>query len=221
MHDREGWHVIGIVENIRSRPGLNDPALPEMFVVDTQAPVGIVADPTLVVRTTGSPEQLIGTLRQIVTAADPSATLETVLTMEQRVMESLSRPRLYAAVLGGFAGFALLIAGVGLFGVLSYSVTQRSRELGVRAALGARPLDIVRLVVREGLLITLGGAMVGLWAAAVLTRWLGSFLFGVPPNDLVTFIAVPAVVIAVAAVASFVPARRAARADPLTVLRSS
>jgi putative ABC transport system permease protein len=137
------------------------------------------------------------------------------------VMESLSRPRLYALVLGGFAGFALLIAGVGLFGVLSYSVTQRSRELGVRAAPGARPQDIVRLVVREGLLITLGGAVLGLAAAVVLTRWLASFLFGVPVHDVVTFATVPAVLLVVAAVASFVPALRAARLDPLKVLRAA
>lgn len=219
MHGQNAWHVAGMVENIR--PGLTDPALPEVFIVHTQAPAGLGIDPTFVIRTSRDPERLIGTLRQLVTHADPSATLESVMTMEQRVMESLSRPRLYAVVLGGFAGFAVLIAGVGLFGVLSYSVTQRSRELGVRAALGARPQDIVRLVVREGLLITLGGAVVGLGAAVVLARWLGSFLFGVETHDLMTFTAVPVILLAVAAVASFVPARRAARADPLEVLRAA
>ena len=221
MHDRNGWHVVGIIDNVRRGTELTDPELPEMFVLDEQAPAGLSSDPNFVIRTRRSPELLITPLRQIVAQADPSATIESVMTMERRVMESLSRPRLYAFVLAGFAGFALLLAGVGLFGVLSYSVTQRSRELGVRAALGARPRDIVRLVVREGLVITLGGAVAGIWTAVVLAGWLRSFLFGISTYDPVTFVAVPAILLTVAALASFVPARRAAGADPLTVLKTN
>ena len=221
MYGRDAWQVAGVIQNIRTRVGLTEPVQPEMFVVHSQVPTGLGGEPTLVVRTRGNPELLITPLRQIVAQADPSATIESVMTMERRVMESLSRPRLYAFVLGGFAGFALLLAGVGLFGVMSYSVTQRSRELGVRAALGARPRDIVRLVVREGLVITLGGAVAGIWTAVVLAGWLRSFLFGISTYDPVTFVAVPAILLIVAALASFVPARRAAGADPLTVLKTN
>jgi predicted permease len=221
MYGRDAWQVAGVIENIRTRAGLTEPVLPEMFVVHSQVPTGLGGEPTFVVRTRSNPELLITPLRQIVAQADPSATIESVMTMERRVMESLSRPRLYAFVLAGFAGFALLLAGVGLFGVLSYSVTQRSRELGVRAALGARPRDIVRLVVREGLVITLCGAVAGIWTAVVVAGWLRSFLFGVSTYDPVTFVAVPAILLIVAALASFVPARRAAGADPLTVLKTN
>ena len=139
--------------------------------------------------------------------------------MDQRLMSNLARPRLYAIVLAGFAAFALLIAGVGLFGVLSYSVAQRAREIGVRSALGARPADIIVLIVREGLIVTLVGLMVGLGVAAVLARSMSAFLFGIVPHDAVTFVAVPVLLLTVAAVACAMPARRASRLDPLQVLK--
>jgi ABC-type antimicrobial peptide transport system permease subunit len=124
---------------------------------------------------------------------------------------TLARPRLYALVLAGFAGFALAIAAVGLFGVLSYSVAQRSREMAIRAALGARPSDLVRLVLREGLVITAAGAAAGLWIASLLARSLTAFLFGIRPHDPVTFVGVPVLLIAIAALACSVPARRAVK----------
>ena len=141
--------------------------------------------------------------------------------MEERVLNSLSRPRLYAIVLAGFAGFALMIAAVGLFGVLSYSVAQRSRELGVRAALGARPAQIVGLVLREGLVICSVGLLIGMAAALAGSRWVSTFLYGVAPHDGLTFTLVPLLLLAIAGAACAIPARRAARLDPLRVLRAS
>jgi ABC-type antimicrobial peptide transport system permease subunit len=142
------------------------------------------------------------------------------MTMEDRVMTSLEKPRLYAVVLAWFGVFALLIAGVGLFGVLSSSVAQRTREIGVRSALGAQTRDIVGLVLRQTLWIVGVGVAIGLTAALVGVRMLSAFLYGISPHDTLTFIAVPVVILAVAAVACLVPARRAARVDPLTALRA-
>lgn len=215
------WEVIGIVDDILMRPGLTEPAQPELFVSYLQSPIGLRGEPVFAIRTRQDPVSITATLRQIVREQDPTATLESVMTMEERVMDSLAHPRLYAIVLTGFGGFALLIAGVGLFGVLSYGVAQRSKELGIRAALGARPGALVRLVMGEGLAITAIGAVTGMGAALVLTRWLSTFLYGIETHDAFTFVAVPLVLMVVSAAACFVPARRASRADPLRAMKAS
>jgi ABC-type antimicrobial peptide transport system permease subunit len=142
------------------------------------------------------------------------------MTMEDRLMSSLARPRAYAFVLGGVAAFALAIAAVGLFGVLSYSVAQRSREIGVRTALGARTTDILGLVLRSGLAITAAGLTAGLGSAALLVKSLSRILYGVSPLDPVTFTVVPSVLAFAAALACVAPARRAARIDPIRALRT-
>ena len=134
-------------------------------------------------------------------------------------MQSLSRPRAYALVIGVMAAFSLTIACVGLFGVLSYSVQQRTREIGVRTALGARTGDIVSLVVRSGLTIVFAGLAGGLAAAALLVQSLSKILYGIRPLDPVTFAIVPVFLVLAAAVACVAPARRAARIDPLRALR--
>jgi len=139
--------------------------------------------------------------------------------MEERVWTSLARPRFYALLLGGFAAFALAVAGVGLFGVLSYTVSLRARELGVRATLGATPWGLVGLVARQALLVTACGLAIGLGTAAALGRGIAGLLFGVTPGDTATFAAVAAVLALVAVVACAAPARRAARVDPVRVLR--
>jgi ABC-type antimicrobial peptide transport system permease subunit len=151
--------------------------------------------------------------------ADPSLVAESIVTMDERLLTTLARPRLYAVLLGGFAMFAAAIAGVGLFGVLSYGVAQRSREFAVRAALGARRADLVRLVARQGLAVTAVGLGAGLLASAWLTRSLATQLYGITTSDGVTYAAVPLALVAVAAIACVVPARRAALLDPLRVLR--
>jgi ABC-type antimicrobial peptide transport system permease subunit len=139
--------------------------------------------------------------------------------MEDQMLTSIARPRLYAILLGGFAVLALGVAAVGLFAVLSYGVTQRSRELAVRTALGARPVDIVRAVLGHTLALTAIGLAAGLLGSLALTRAIASLLYGVTPHDWITYAGVSIVLIVVAAAASFGPARRAARLDPLRALR--
>ena len=145
--------------------------------------------------------------------------MESIRTLEDLISASLARPHLYAVLLGTFAALALAIAGVGLFGVLSYTVAQRSREIGVRAALGAQPRDIVGLVVWQSLRIAGAGLAAGLLCAFWLAGTLQKFLYGLTPHDASTFGEVALLLIVVAAVASYIPARRAARVDPVRVLR--
>ena len=173
----------------------------------------------VVPRTTGDPATLAATLRAIVKGASPMAVLEDVMTMETRLMRSLARPRLYAVLLGGFATLAVLIAVVGLFGGLSYAVTQRTREIGVRPALGATPRDIMGLVMKQGTLMAVVGLTLGLGLAAASVRYLAAFLFGIAPFDARTFASVGAMLLVVAMIASAIPARRADRIDSIRALR--
>jgi ABC-type antimicrobial peptide transport system permease subunit len=158
-------------------------------------------------------------IRTIVREQAPTLVLDSVMTMDERLMSSLARPRAYALVVGGIAASALAIALVGLFGVLSYSVAQRSREIGVRTALGARPGDVVVLVLRTGMTITAAGLAVGLAGALAAGQSLSRILYGVSPFDPVTFVTVPVVLILAAALACVAPARRAASIDPIRALR--
>jgi putative ABC transport system permease protein len=222
LYDKKpDWEIVGVVENVRMRSSLAEPPRPEIFVTPAQTPQGITGPPVLVLRTRGNPAAMMTELRTIVQGEESSAAIDSMMTMEDRVMGSLARPRLYAVVLAGFASFALAIAAVGLFGVLSYSVAQRSKELGVRTALGARPGQIVGMVVREGLLIAAIGLGAGLALAWGASRWLSSFLYGVSPADVWSYAGVAVLLLLIAALACVVPARRAARVDPLVVLKSS
>jgi putative ABC transport system permease protein len=215
----DDWEVVGIVDDVRMRSAI-DPPQPEVFVSYAQLNRRLAGvDPMIVVRTSGDPGAFIPQLRDLVAEQDRALALEGVVTMEQRLLDSLARPRLYAALLGVFAICAVTIAAVGLFGVLSCSVAQRSREIAVRSALGARPRRIVALVVRQGLLVTLIGLAAGVLMSFVLASSISTLLYGVSVHDPLTFACVPLAIAAVAAVACFVPARRAARLDPLRVLR--
>jgi putative ABC transport system permease protein len=213
--------VVGVVDDMR-QDSVQAPPQPEVFASFKQVmPSSIRSfDPILVVRTTGEPTGYVSTLRSVVHEQAPTVALDSVMTMEDRVMMSLEKPRLYAVVLAWFGAFALLIAGVGLCGVLSFSVAQRTREIGVRSALGAQALDIVVLVLRQALWIVGVGVAVGLAAALAAGRLLSAFLYGISPHDALAFVAVPIVIVAVAVVACLVPARRAANVDPLTALRA-
>jgi ABC-type antimicrobial peptide transport system permease subunit len=151
---------------------------------------------------------------------EPSAALGRVGTLSSQVADSVSEPRFSTAVLGAFALLALGIAVTGLYGVLSYNVTQRRKEIGIRAALGATRIDLIGLVVRQGLTVTLVGLGAGVLVAALAARRLEPLLFGIAPLDLASFVTMPVILLIVASLACVIPARRAAATDPATTLRA-
>jgi predicted permease len=211
--------VIGVVDDVRYVTAA-DSTQPEMYYSYRQFK-GRVAVPgvTLLVRTDSDPRALAPALRVAVRDADQGLVPDAVALLEDRMLTTIARPRLYAILLGGFALFALIVAAVGLFAVLSYAVSQRSRELAVRTALGAQPIDIVRIVLGQALAVTGVGLIAGLLGSLALARSLGTLLYGITPHDGITYAGVSAILIVVAAAASFAPARRAARLDPLQALR--
>jgi len=215
------WQVVGVVEDMR-QGSVTDTPQAELFLPFRQTGcTSAAADPIVIVRSSGDPVPYASILRDLVKQEAPALALDSVMTMDDRVMTSLARPRTYALLLAGFAAFALAIAGVGLFGVLSYSVAQRTREIGVRTALGAQARDIVRLILREGLGMTALGVVTGLLMSAAAARSLSTFLFGVTAFDATSFLVVPLVLAVVAVAACLAPARRAARVDPLQALRAN
>jgi putative ABC transport system permease protein len=209
--------VIGVVGNVL-KDGNDRKPQPEIYVIPRDS--GRFSGRfEIVVRATDNPAALAPGVRALVRELEPTAAVETV-TLSQRVAASVEQPRFATAVLGTFALLALTLASIGLYGVLSYSVSQRRRELGVRAALGAARGDLMRLIVREGLGATVAGLAAGLVATAFLTRLMQSVLFGVGPLDFVAFVAAPLVLIPIAVVACLIPAGRAAQTDPMDALRS-
>jgi len=173
----------------------------------------------IVVRTTGSPEALVPTLRQKVRELDPEVPLTNIRTMEGWMANSAAQPRLNAHLLTLFAAIALLIAGIGVYAVLAYSVTQRRQEIGLRIALGAQPKSVLRLVVKEGMKVGLVGIGIGLAAALAAARVLSNIVYGLPVHDPATFASVAAALTVIALGACYVPARRAAKVNPLVALR--
>jgi putative ABC transport system permease protein len=219
--DPAPWQIVGIVEDVRQF-GLDRDPEPQFFAdVRQWSDTGPLfpAGAYYVVRTAANPLAIITDLRAIVQQMNGQAALDNVATMEQVVSNSLNRPRLYAVLLGIFAGVAVSLAAAGIYGVMAYSVTQRTREIGIRMALGARRLEVLRLVMRQSAVLTVVGLLVGLGGAIATTRYLESLLFGVTPLDPATFVAVPVMFASVAALASFIPARRATKVDPLLALR--
>jgi putative ABC transport system permease protein len=217
--DNDRWEVVGVVEDM-VQGNVNDTSS-EIFLPHRQigcAPA--IQDAMFVIRTRNDPAPFAATLRAAVRDRAPTLALDSIVTMDERVMTSLAKPRLYAVVLGGFSVFAVVIAAIGLFGVLSFSVAQRVREIGVRTALGARPRDIVMLVARQASIVAAAGTLAGLGLSAAFVRVLSTFLYGVEPYDVATFAGVAVLLLVISAIASILPARRAARTDPLTALRS-
>ncbi len=174
---------------------------------------------SVVMRTAGDPSLQTPALRSALAEIDPNQPLVKVRTMEDNMATTVAQPRFRTWLIGILALLALVLAAVGVYGVMSYTVTQRTSEIGVRVALGAQPRDVFRIVVGTGLRLALLGVSIGLVAALALTRLLQSFLFGIGAYDPLTFIAVSLLLTLVAAAASYFPARRATRVDPLVALR--
>jgi putative ABC transport system permease protein len=208
--------IIGVVEDVHEMSLTDEPA-PAVYRAFAQFP-----DPNLnvIIRTSGDPMALAGAARAQVEALDPNLPVGRIRTMESVVSEAAARSRLSSYLLTGFAAIAVLLAAIGLYGVISYGVAQRRGEIGVRMALGAGQGRILRLIVSQGMTLTLLGLALGLVGALALTRLLRSLLFGVATTDPVTFVAVPLVLAAVALLASYLPASRAARTDPASALRA-
>ncbi len=162
---------------------------------------------------------LIAAARERVRALDRNLPVSDIKTLDEHINTALLLPRTGAALLGAFGLLALLLAAAGLFGVMSFSVARRTREIGIRMALGAQTTDVMRMVLREGMMLTVVGVALGAAAAFALTRVLTSLLYGVSATDPVTFIVVTLLLVGVAALASYIPARRATKVDPLVALR--
>ena len=207
--------IIGVVRDVR-HVGLETPARAMTY---WPYPELVYTGMTLVVRAEGEPVALAGAIRREVLALDKDQPIADVNTMEQLLSASTSRARFSATLLGVFAGVALLLAAVGIFGVMSYGVSERTHEIGLRMALGAQPSSVLLLIVRQGMVLTLTGIAIGLAAAIALTRVMASLLYGVTPTDLTTFAAISVLLALVALVACYLPAKRATKVDPMIALR--
>jgi putative ABC transport system permease protein len=215
--------VVGVVRDVRAG-GFLDPVEPMMYFPQSQAERSAYYTPSrmwLVVRTSGDPASLAPRLRAIVRAAEPLAAIARLETMEQVVSASVAARRFATALIAGFAGVALVLAGIGIFGVISYSVSQRRFEIGLRQALGATPGAVVRQILGEGMRTAALGAVVGLAAALGATRLLSAMFVGVTATDPVTLASVTALLVLVALAASWLPARRASAVDPLGAIRNA
>ena len=189
-----------------------------MYVPFSEAPNN-EARTTVVVRALADPTAVTATLRRVVAAIDPAVPVDQVATMEQLVSASVGQPRLRTALLAVFSILALVIASTGIYGVMTYLVIQRTREFGIRLAVGATKRDVLRLVLGRAAVLIVSGLCLGMLGAVALTRVIASLLYGVTPLDPLTFAAVPLLLSAVAFVASSIPARRATRIDPMVALR--
>jgi putative ABC transport system permease protein len=209
--------VIGVVGDIH-HAALDEPPYPQVYLPLAQAPRRWMV---LVARAAGrDPLALAPVMREVVRELDPGLALSSVATMDQRVASVTERPRLSAQVLGGFAAGALLLAALGIYGVVSYAVNQRAREFGIRLALGATSDNVVSLVVRRGARLTIVGLLIGLVGAFFVTKLIRSLLFGIEPLDPAAFATAAIVLGAFATLASWLPARRASRTDPVVTMRA-
>jgi putative ABC transport system permease protein len=207
--------IVGVVGDVKQK-GLTRETSPQVYEPFVQAPDRFI---TLIVRGSGDPSSLVPAIRGKVLELDQELPLQRVSTLDTVVSNSIRRQRFVSVVLSVFAGVALILALAGVYGVISYSVAQRTKELGIRVALGAQVSDVLRLVLKQGMTYVLLGEVVGIVGALALTRLLGGLLFGVTPTDALTFVLVAVSVFLVALGACYVPARRATKVDPLKSLR--
>src|SRR5205807_7097587 len=210
---RSPLEIIGIVGDVRGA-GLNAQAKPEMYT-----PLRGFWYAFLVLRTKRGPSEMASAVRKEIAALDSGVPTYQVATMDQLLSASVANERFNLFLLVLFAALALGLAAVGIYGVLAFGVSRRSREIGIRLALGARPRDVLRLVVRQGMQLVIAGVLLGIAGALALTRLMASLLYGVSPTDPATFVVVSALLPMVALIACYFPARRAMHVDPMVALR--
>jgi putative ABC transport system permease protein len=213
---RAGGEVVGVVGDIKAE-GLDDPNQPQIYMPLRQWPVSFM---TVVLKTSVPPTSLTEAARAQVAAIDPNLPLSNLGTLDAIVAKSISQQRFYMTLLSVFAAVALVLAAIGIFGVLSYAVSQRTREIGIRMALGAQERTVIGLVVRQAMALVAAGVVAGTLLALYLSQTMTKMLFSVRPTDPTTFVSVAAVLAGVALLASYLPARRATRVDPIVALRS-
>jgi len=217
IQDGGSWRtIVGVVGDVK-RFGLEAEALPEIYWPYPQA--RIHPDFYLAVRTAGNPLEVVAAVRQQIYELDARQLISDVMTMEQRLAPSVAPRRFQMLLFGIFAAVALLLAAVGVYGVISYSVNRRTHEIGIRMALGARPRDVLRLVIRQSMTLVVIGIVIGLAASLSMTRLMLSLLFSISPTDPATFAVITLLLVGVALVACYLPARRAAKVDPMVALR--
>jgi putative ABC transport system permease protein len=209
------WEIVGVVSDVKNLE-LREPPTPEFYLSGLQDTFGNLF---MVVRTSVEPTAVAAGVRQAATEVDKSAAVSDVKTMERIVDETITQPRFNLVLLGLFGGIALLLSAAGIYAVTAYSVTQRTHEFGIRMALGAQVGDVLRMIIRQGLLLILLGIAIGLLAAFALTRLLTTVLFGVSVTDPLTFLGISLLLTSVALLACYIPARRATKVDPLVALR--
>jgi predicted permease len=215
--DKQTWRtVVGVVRDSREFSFDNEPPI-SIYHPHEQFPIGTMF---VVIRTAGEPAQIVPAVTKEIQALDPELPAFDLMTMDQRLSQSLARRRFSTLLLGAFAVVALILAAIGIYGVIAYSVAQQTQEIGIRMALGATPAKIKQMVVGRSLIVTIAGVITGLATARALTRVMASLLFGVSATDLPTFLVPPLILAAIALLASYFPARRAARVDPTVALRS-
>ena len=216
LDDHSPWStIVGVVGDVRHN-GLADKVEPEMYRPFAQAPHSSM---TMVFRAEGDVTALTGTIRGFVKDLDPNQPVGRISTMEALISNSVSRPRFYMALLGLFAAVAAALAAVGIYGVMAYSVSQRTHEIGIRVALGAQRSQVLRLVLLQGAILTGVGIVLGITGAVALTRYMASLLHGITATDPLTFVAISFLLSAVSLLASYIPARRATKVDPMVALR--
>jgi putative ABC transport system permease protein len=211
-----GGRIIGIATDVKQRD-LKEEVVPATYVPFTRFPIN---DATFVVRTSAPLSAVASQIRARIRQQDSELPLYDMRTMDNAMSASVSQPRFFLALLAGFSTLALVLAAIGIYGVISYTVTQRTREMGIRIALGASEERVVKLVVSQGAILATFGVVLGLIGAVSLTRLISNLLYMTPPLDPATFIGVSGLLAVIAILAAYLPARRAASVDPVIAMRA-